>query len=177
MPQGNNYPKHSCLVKRDGSDRFWVEGVDLSTLPPELYSCICKLKDYESSGMSPDLVCSLQNIYDDACETMAKLQRECDEMRRKLIELPIRPGDVVYDCREFFNPDIEHPRIKKDKVFSVKILPGDPALCGGRRSYLYRTECATYRREDFDKTVFLDEKKAKKCAERIKNANRNKRTL
>ena len=163
MSQGTGYPKRTGLVKKDMSGSFYVEGVDLSTLSPELYSCIWKLKDYEESKMSPSDVEMLKELYDDACGTISRLRAEVDEMRRKLIELPIRPGDTVYDCRDFFNPDIEHPRIRKDKVFSVKILEGDPKLNGGKHGYIYRTEFATYRREDFGKTVFLDENKAQKC--------------
>lgn len=166
MSQRTGYPKHTGLVRKKPTGEFYVEGVDVTALSPELYSCIWKLKDYEESGMSPTDVETLKNLYDDACETIGKLRAEIDEMRRKLIELPLRPGDTVYDCRDFFNPDIEHPRIRKDKVFSVKILEGDPKLSGGKRGYIYRTEFATYRREDFGKTVFLDEKKARECAER-----------
>lgn len=166
MSQGAGYPKHSGLVKKKPTGEFYVEGVDLTALSPELYSLIWKLKDYEESGMSPHQVMNLKNIYDDACMTINKLRREIEEMKRKLVELPIRPGDVVYDCREFFNSDIERPRIKKDKVFDVKIMEDDPKRTGGRRGYLYKTECATYRREDFGTKVFLDEKKAQMCAEK-----------
>ena len=165
MPSGNEYGR-GRLTKKEVDGRFYIEGVDISTLSPELYAVVFKLMKYEDSGMSPDDVLTLKDLYDDACETIKCQRREIDEMRRKLVELPIRPGDTVYDCREFFCEYIEHPRIRKDKVFSVKILEDDPKRTGGKRGvFLYRTEFATYRREDFGKTVFLDEKKAQKCAE------------
>ena len=167
MSQRAKYPKHTGLVKREPNGDFYVEGVDLSTLSPALYSCIWKLKDYEESGLSPDLVCSLRNLYDSLVEDYDRLKAQLEEMKRKLIELPVRPGDVLYDCRDFFCPDIERPMIKKDKVFGVKIIEDDPKRNGGKRGYLYRTEFATYRREDFGVSVFLDEKKAKECAERM----------
>ncbi len=165
MSSGNEYGR-GRLIKKEIDGRFYIEGVDISTLSPELYSVVYKLKNYEESGLSPDEVSTLKDLYDDACETISRQRNEIEEMRRKLVELPIRPGDTVYDCREFFCEDIERPRIRKDKVFSVKILEDDIKRTGGKRGvFLYRTEFATYRREDFGKTVFLDEKKAQKCAE------------
>lgn len=165
MPIGNEYGR-GRLVKKEPDGRFYIEGVDISTLSNELYAVVWKLMKYEDSGMSPDDAETIKSLYDDACETINRQRREIDEMRKKLVELPIRPGDTVYDCREFFCEDIEWPRIRKDKVFSVKILEDDLKRTGGKRGvFIYRTEFATYRREDFGKTVFLDEKKAQKCAE------------
>lgn len=165
MPNGNGGGR-SRLIKKNNDGSFYIEGVDISTLSTELYGVVYKLKNYEESGLSPDDVDILKGLYDDACETIAKQRAEIEEMKKKLVELPIRPGDTVYDCREFFCEDIEFPRIRKDKVFSVKILEDDLKRTGGKRGVLiYRTEFATYRREDFGKTVFLDEKKAQKCAE------------
>ncbi len=162
-----NCANRSRLIKKNAAGYLYIEGVDISTLTPELYGVVWKLKDYEESGLLPNEVANLEDLYNDACETVNSLRREIDEMRKKLIELPIRPGDTVYDCRDFFNDDIERPRIRKDKVFSVKILEDDPKRTGGKLGvYIYRTECATYRREDFGKTVFLDEKKAHLCAEK-----------
>ena len=170
MPQGNKPNKWDKrgLIKRDEKGNIVVEGVDLFSLPSEVCDIILKLSDYEASGLTPNDVSTLKSIYDDACETICKMRLQCKEMKSKLIELPVRPGDVVYDCRDFFCPDIEYPRIRRDRVFSVKILEDDLKRTGGKRGvYLYRTEFATYRREDFGKTVFLDEKKAEICAERV----------
>lgn len=156
----------SRLIKKNIDGSFYIEGVDISTLSTELYSVIWKLKDYEESGLRPDDVNVLKGLYNDACEIISKQKAEIEEMKKKLVELPIRPGDTVYDCREFFCEDIEFPRIRKDKVFAVKIVEDDPKRTGGKRGvYLYHTQFASYRREDFGKTVFLDENKAKKCAE------------
>lgn len=166
MQSGNEY-RRRCLVRSEPDGKFYIEGADISALSPVLYSVVYKLKNYEESGLSPDDVSTLKDLYDDACETISKQRGEIEEMRRKLVELPIRPGDTVYDCREFFCADIERPRIRRDKVFSVKILEDDPKRTGGKRGvYLYRTEFATYRPEDFGKTVFFDEKKAHMCAEK-----------
>ena len=161
----SGYPKHSGLVKKKPNGEFYVEGVDLTALSPELYSLIWKLKDYEESGMSPDQVMNLQNIYDGACMTINKLRRECDEMKRKLIELPIRPGDTIYDCSEFFT-EKAYPGIKTIEVGSVEISKDKDT---GHYRY---TVCeggfikASYRREDFGTKVFLDQKKAQMCAEK-----------
>lgn len=164
MSQRTGYPKHTGLVRKESNGRFYVEGVDISALSPELYSCLWKLKDYEESGMSPSDVETLKNIYDDACKTINKLRRECDEMRRKLIELPIRPGDTVYDCSEFFI-EKAYPGIKTIEVGSVEISKDKDT---GHYRY---TVCekgfikASYHREDFGTKVFLDQKKAQMCAE------------
>ena len=159
--QSRNEYRRGRLVRSEPDGRFYIEGVDISTLSPELYGAIWKLKNYEESGLTPDDVINLKDLYDDAVKTILEQRREIEEMRKKLVELPLRPGDTVYDCREFFNADIERPRIKKDKIFSVKILAGD-----SKGTYIYRTDCATYRREDFGRSVFLDEKKAHLCAEK-----------
>lgn len=165
MSQGAGYPKRTELVKKKPNGEFYVEGVDLTALSPELYSLIWKLKDYEECGLSPSDVETLKNIYDDACKTINKLRRECDEMKRKLFELPIRPDDVIYDCSEFFT-EKAYPGIKTITVSSVEISKDKDT---GQYRY---TVCekgfikASYRREDFGTKVFLDEKKAHKCAER-----------
>jgi len=169
MCNGNiGYPKRSCLVKRDGRGNFSVDGVDMSALSPELYSCICKLKDYEASGLSPDDVETVKQLYDGAVETINGLRAEIAEMKKKLVELPVRPGDVIYDCWQFMNPDIEHPTIERMEVSDVTVTSRD-----GR--YEYRARGASsdiarrLRREDFGKIVFLDPEKAKSFAERCIN--------
>ena len=41
--------------------RFGVDGIDLTKLDAKLYMCICKLKDYERAGLSPDGVEDLKD--------------------------------------------------------------------------------------------------------------------
>lgn len=44
------------LTFQTPNGRFGVEGIDLTKLDAKLYMCICKLKDYENTGRSPDQV-------------------------------------------------------------------------------------------------------------------------
>ena len=161
--QNTNYPKRSSLVKRDGIGNFWVEGAELSALPPEIYMCICKLKDYEESGLSPSDVDALKQLYDDLVATSRKQKAQITEMKRKLLEVPVRPGDVIYDCAAFFYEDAKYPKIETINVRDVRISAD---VDTGEYVYTVREghKKRCYRRDDFGRTVFLTYKRAEECA-------------
>ena len=74
-----------CLVKKNANGEFWVEGVDIKSLPEQVYSCICKLKDYESCGFLPDEIDFIIQLYDGAVATIDKLKAQNEELREKLL--------------------------------------------------------------------------------------------
>ena len=44
------------LVRVDDCGNFGVPGIHMIEVPNELYSCVCKLKDYERCNLQPDEV-------------------------------------------------------------------------------------------------------------------------
>lgn len=44
------------LIQKDSSGRWSMRGVDLQALQPEVYGALCKLLDYEETGLDPDEV-------------------------------------------------------------------------------------------------------------------------
>lgn len=58
-----------AMTTRDG-DRWYVIGFDGQKLPweqvpDELYGALCKLRDYERTGLDPDGVERLKNLLDE----------------------------------------------------------------------------------------------------------------
>ena len=49
------------------SDGTWglCNGYDIKKVPNQLYGALCKLKDYEEKGLSPDDIDIIKNLYDD----------------------------------------------------------------------------------------------------------------
>jgi len=58
----------------DGS--FGVEGVDMTKLDDKLYSCICKLKDYEDIGFHPGSIEVLLKTRDEAILRADRLEEK-----------------------------------------------------------------------------------------------------
>ncbi len=44
--------KRLTIVNDDGS--WGIKGYDIKKAPPELYGLLCKLKEYEDTGFSPE---------------------------------------------------------------------------------------------------------------------------
>lgn len=54
------------------SDGTWgLNNYDIKKVPRELYGAICKLKDYEETGLSPDQIAELDELYHEKCEELA----------------------------------------------------------------------------------------------------------
>lgn len=41
------------LTKREPNGRWTVEGIDVTKVVPAVYGALCKLKDYEKTGLNP----------------------------------------------------------------------------------------------------------------------------
>lgn len=61
--------------------KFGVTGINLSTLDAKLYMCVCKLKDYENSGLMPDQVIALQDKVNDLTAEVERLQQWVDDLQ------------------------------------------------------------------------------------------------
>lgn len=63
-PKGNLYSRHRMTWK-DPQGRWGIDGVDLSKLDGRVYGALCKLKDYEDTGLSPEDVKQLNEHHKD----------------------------------------------------------------------------------------------------------------
>ncbi|MEG0108765.1 MAG: DUF551 domain-containing protein [Lachnospiraceae bacterium] len=65
------------LTKLDGNGNWYIEGVGLGECNVKLYDALCKLKNYEDTGLSPEEINDL-NTFDGSQAIMAtaRLQRE-----------------------------------------------------------------------------------------------------
>lgn len=60
-----------------------INGYDIKKVPKELYGALCKLKEYEETGLDPNKVAELNELY------LAKCQ-EVNELKKvDLSELPV----------------------------------------------------------------------------------------
>lgn len=48
-----------------------------TTVHDRLYGALCKLKDYEDTGLSPDQIKEMDELYHEKCKEVAELQRRC----------------------------------------------------------------------------------------------------
>ena len=54
----------------------------LQDVPREYYGCICKLKDYEETGLSPDQLTMISELYLEKCLEVNKLRAQLAAVRR-----------------------------------------------------------------------------------------------
>lgn len=72
-----------------------IEGFDIQRCPRELYGALCKLKDYEDTGMSPDDTRKLDELYLDKCKEVNTLRDELEEYRCREYERAHRQLEVM----------------------------------------------------------------------------------
>lgn len=53
------------ITQKEPNGRWWIQGVDFAALPSAAYGALCKLLNYEDTGLSPDEV---ERMKDDAKE-------------------------------------------------------------------------------------------------------------
>ena len=63
------------LTYQESDGRFGVVGMKAGNEDKKLYACVCKLKDYENTGLSPDEIEKLNDFSQSQC---AKLLAERD---------------------------------------------------------------------------------------------------
>lgn len=78
---------------------FGIEGVDLTKLDKPLYAAVAKLERYEDTGLSPDDVDLLKDMYDRLVEELDRHPRKWISVRDKLPE----DGEDVLVCTQSKN--------------------------------------------------------------------------
>ncbi len=60
-------------------DGTWgLNNMDIKDVPKELYGVVCKLKDYEETGLMPEQMVEMDELYTEKCREVAKLQKELE---------------------------------------------------------------------------------------------------
>lgn len=57
-------------------------GYDMKKVPSELYGALWKLKDYEDTGLQPDQIEQMNDLYLDKCEEVNELEKQLEELHR-----------------------------------------------------------------------------------------------
>jgi len=73
---------------------FGVHGVDIQTLDIKLYLCICKLKGYEDSGLSPDQVMDMLDEIERLREALKGAMVIADEAKRVMRTAAAKKEDL-----------------------------------------------------------------------------------
>lgn len=59
------------------SDGSWgVQGVDLTKVDRTLYGALCKLRDYEKTGLEPGQVEQMDVLYLEKCEEVNRMKKQ-----------------------------------------------------------------------------------------------------
>lgn len=96
-------------------DGTWgLNNMDIREVPGELYGAVCKLKDYEETGLMPEQLVEMDELYSEKCKEAAKLQKELEAYRAI---------GAVEECWEAI-------KIKKDVTENVNMQ-----LIAGKNNY------------------------------------------
>lgn len=61
------------------SDGSWgVQGVDLTKVDRTLYGALCKLRDYEKTGLEPGQVEQMDVLYLEKCEEVNRMKKQLE---------------------------------------------------------------------------------------------------
>lgn len=103
-------------------------GYDMSKVPSELYGALYKLKDYEETGLSPEQIIQLDEIYLEKCEEINKLKKEIKEKEEEFtIDTNVRNKDGWISVEERL-PDNNGPVLCWVK--STTIASGETYIIG-----------------------------------------------
>lgn len=65
-------------------DGTWgLNNMDIKEVPSKLYGAVCKLKDYEETGLMPEQIVEMDELYAEKCKEVAKLQKELEASRER----------------------------------------------------------------------------------------------
>ncbi len=83
-------------------DGTWgLNNMDIKDVPKELYGAVCKLKDYEETGLMPERMVEMDELYTEKCKEVAKLQKELERTNCiKITELSQFITDVIFEEKE-----------------------------------------------------------------------------
>lgn len=68
-------------------DGTWgLKNMDIKDVSGELYGAMCKLKDYEETGLMPEQIVEMDELYSEKCKEVAKLQKQMKSLSAKMEE-------------------------------------------------------------------------------------------
>lgn len=70
-------PNTLTYTKEDGT--WGIHGYDIAKVPNELYGALCKLRDYELTGLSPEQIKQMDELYLKKCEEVHRLECQLKE--------------------------------------------------------------------------------------------------
>lgn len=66
-------------------DGTWgLKNMDIKDVPHELYGAICKLKDYEETGLTPHMMQEIDELYTEKCKELAESKKEVEKEKMLL---------------------------------------------------------------------------------------------
>lgn len=74
------------LTYQNADGSFGVHGVDMKRISAAAYGALCKLKDYEDTGLEPSQLYRMDEAYQDMCRELAELKKAEVVGYRKIIE-------------------------------------------------------------------------------------------
>lgn len=63
------------LTYRTPDGNWGVRGIDVKQMPAAVYGALCKLKDYEDTGLEPSQLYQMDEAYRDMCKELAELKK------------------------------------------------------------------------------------------------------
>ena len=70
--EGNTYMNR---ITYDTTSGEWgINGINIKDVPGPLYGAMCKLHEYEKTGLDPDDIYEMDKLYREKCEQVNKLQ-------------------------------------------------------------------------------------------------------
>ncbi|MEG0794140.1 MAG: hypothetical protein RR275_09275 [Lachnospiraceae bacterium] len=83
------------LTKLDGNGNWHIEGVGLGECNVKLYDALCKLKNYEDTGLSPEEINDL-NTFDGSQAIMATARLQREQRKHRWIPVSERLPETEY---------------------------------------------------------------------------------
>ena len=79
-------------------DGTWgLNNMDIREVPGELYRAVCKLKDYEETGLTPQQMAEIDELYAEKCKEVVRLKKAKGV---KIPELSKFITDVIFEEKE-----------------------------------------------------------------------------
>lgn len=113
-------------MKPDGT--WELHNMDIRKVPSELYGVVCKLKDYEETGLTPEQIDEIDVLYTDKCREVAKLQKELETLSAKIEgqELIEKMAEEIENC---YGRETELTRKARNYLVNMETAECQKAFC------------------------------------------------
>lgn len=75
--------KSNRLTYKNEDGTWGIKGYDIKKVPKELYGALCKLKDYEETGLMPSQIFEIDEMYTDKCRELAAVKEELEALKKQ----------------------------------------------------------------------------------------------